>query len=207
MIITKKRLNRKEKAKESFLISFENEIKNLYEKGKIKAPIHLSGNNENHLIQIFKKIKQSDWVVSKWRNHYHALLHGFPSELLKEKILQGKSMGINSKKYKFYSSSIVGGGLPIALGISKAIKIKKSNQKVWVFLGDMTYETGTFNDCYKYAKNFKLPINFIVEDNNMSTNTPTDKAWGKKMKNLSDIIYYKYKRKFPHHGTGTWILF
>ena len=45
MIITKKRLNRKEKAKESFLISFENEIKNLYEKGKIKAPIHLSGNN------------------------------------------------------------------------------------------------------------------------------------------------------------------
>ena len=44
----------------------------------------------------------------------------------------------------------------------------------------MTYETGTFNDCYKYAKNFKLPINFIVEDNNMSTNTPTDKAWGKK---------------------------
>ena len=89
----------------------------------------------------------------------------------------------------------------------KSLKLKKSKQKVWVFVGDMTYETGTFIDCYKYAKNFGLPLNFIVEDNNMSTNTPTDKAWGKKMKRLPGVIYYKYSRKFPHHGTGTWVLF
>ena len=41
----------------------------------------------------------------------------------------------------------------------------------------------------------------------MSTNTPTDLAWGKKTKKYKDIIYYKYKRKFPHHGTGKWVLF
>ena len=56
------------------LINFELEIKELYEKGKIRAPIHLSGNNENQLISIFKKIKKNDWVLSTWRNHYHALL-------------------------------------------------------------------------------------------------------------------------------------
>ena len=44
------------------LINFENEIKNLYEKKFIKAPIHLSGNNENQLINIFKRINKEDWV-------------------------------------------------------------------------------------------------------------------------------------------------
>ena len=40
------------------LINFEEEIKKIYESGKIRAPIHLSGNNEDHLIKIFKKIKK-----------------------------------------------------------------------------------------------------------------------------------------------------
>ena len=189
------------------LIDFENEIKLIYENGKIRGPIHLSGNNEEKLIKIFKKIKKDDWVFSTWRNHYHALLHGISPTWLKKKILQGKSMGINSRKHRFYSSSIVGGILPIALGVSMGLKRKKSNKKVWVFIGDMTYETGVFHEVYKYAKNYKLPLNFVIEDNNFSTNTPTNKVWLKKTRPKDKIIFYKYKRKFPHHGTGTWVLF
>ena len=45
----------------------------------------------------------------------------------------------------------------------------------------MTFETGTFHECYKYAQNFELPLKFVVEDNNMSTNTPTDKRGIKKV--------------------------
>jgi len=44
--------------KKSDLINFEDDIKKVYESGKIKAPIHLSGNNEDQLIKIFKKIKK-----------------------------------------------------------------------------------------------------------------------------------------------------
>ena len=189
------------------LINFENEIKNLYEKKFIKAPIHLSGNNENQLINIFKKINKEDWVFSTWRNHYHALLKGIPKSLLREKILKGKSMSIISKKYKFYSSAIVGGCLPIALGVGMSIKRKGNKNKVWIFVGDMTHETGVFHECFKYANNFNLPIKFVVEDNNLSTNTPTTAAWNKKTKPNKKIYYYKYKRKFPHHGTGSWVLF
>ena len=189
------------------LIEFEKDIKQIYEKGLIKAPIHLSGNNEKQLIKIFKNIKTTDWVFSTWRNHYHALLHGIDPSWLKNQIIKGKSMSINSFKKKFYSSAIVGGILPIALGVSMGLKKKKSKNKVWVFIGDMTYETGTFHETYKYAKNHKLPIKFVVEDNNMSTNTPTNKVWIKKSKKEKNIISYKYKRKYPHHGTGTWVLF
>jgi len=189
------------------LINFELDIKKIYEAGKIKAPIHLSGNNEDSLINIFRKIKKNDWVFSTWRNHYHALLKGIPVGWLKKEIIAGRSMGINNIKYKFYSSAIVAGTIPIALGVAKALKLKKKNQKVWVFIGDMTFETGMFHECYKYAKNHKLPLKFVVEDNNLSTNTPTNKVWVKKSKTPKDIIYYKYKRKYPHHGTGGWVLF
>ena len=186
---------------------FEKRIKKIYENGKIRAPIHLSGNNEDKLISIFKKIKTKDWVFSTWRNHYHALLKGIPQKWLEKEIINGRSMGINSLKHRFYSSAIVGGIIPIAMGVAKSIKLKKQNSKVWVFIGDMTFETGVFHECYKYSKNFDLPIKFVVEDNNMSTNTPTDKTWRKKSKKPKDIIYYTYKRKYPHHGTGNWILF
>ena len=189
------------------LINFELEIKKLYENGKIKAPIHLSGNNEDQLIKIFKKIKKNDWVFSTWRNHYHALLKGIPKNWLKKEIIAGRSMGINSIKHKFYSSAIVGGIIPIALGAAQSIKLKKQNSKVWVFIGDMTFETGTFHECYKFSKNLKLPIKFVVEDNNMSTNTPTNKVWIKKSKVPKDVIRYSYQRKYPHHGTGEWVLF
>lgn len=189
------------------LIEFEKKVKKVYEAGKIKAPVHLSGNNEDILIGIFKSIDKNDWVFSSWRNHYHALLHGIEEDVLFEKILNGRSMSINSKDRNFYSSSIVGGIIPIALGSALALKKKKSENKVWCFIGDMTFETGIFHECYKYAKNFNLPLKFVVEDNNLSTNTPTDLTWNKKSEIPSDIIYYKYERLYPHHGTGSWVLF
>ncbi len=195
------------KIDKNFLINFEKDIKNIYEKGKIKSPIHLSGNNENQLINIFKKIKKNDWVLCSWRNHYHALLKGINPNELKNDIIKGRSMSINSNKHKFYSSSIVGGIIPIALGLAQSFKLKKKSSKVWVFIGDMTFETGIFHECYKYSKNFSLPIKFVVEDNNLSTNSPTNKVWGKKSKTPKNVKYYNYKRLYPHHGTGSWVLF
>ena len=189
------------------LIDFENRVIKVYEAGEIKAPIHLSGNNEDQLIKIFKNIDKDDWVFSTWRNHYHALLHGFDPEELFNLIKEGSSMGINSVERRFYSSSIVGGILPIALGVAQSIKLKKQTNKVWCFIGDMAFETGVFHECYKFSRNFQLPIEFVVEDNNMSTNSPTDKTWGKKSKIPEDVYYYEYERKYPHHGTGTWVLF
>jgi TPP-dependent pyruvate/acetoin dehydrogenase alpha subunit len=189
------------------LVNFESEIAILYENKKVKGPIHLSGNNEEKLIKIFKKIKKNDWVFSGWRNHYHAILKGCSKKLVKDQIISGRSMTLNSIKDKFFSSSIVGGVLPIALGVALSMKKKKLKDKVWVFIGDMTYETGVFHECYKYSTNFNLPMKFVVENNNLSTNTPTKSAWGKKQKKLPGVYYYSYIRKYPHHGIGKWILF
>jgi len=189
------------------MISFETEIKEKYEGGKIPAPIHLSKDNEDELIEIFQYINEDDWVVSAWRNHYHALLHGFDRQELMDSVVEGRSMATSSDVHKFYSSAIVGGIIPIALGLSMALDKENSNRRVWCFIGDMTFETGVFHETYKYSRNFNLPLEFIVEDNNLSVHTPTDSAWGEKQEIPKDIIYYNYENGYPHHGTGAWVNF
>jgi len=190
-----------------YLIDFETEVKERYESGEIKAPVHLASNNEEQLIEIFKDVGKDDWVFCSWRNHYHALLHGIPRDTLMDMIVRGKSMRVYSDEPKFYSSSIVGGILPIALGVAKSIKLKGGTNKVWCFVGDMTFETGIFYETYKYSRNFELPLEFVIEDNNLSTNTPVDETWGGKQTVPSDVYYYQYKSEYPHHGTGNWVLF
>lgn len=190
------------------LIAFEDDIISHWENGEIRGPIHLSNGNEEQLIKIFSKIGVGDWVFSTWRSHYHALLHGVEPEKLKQKILDGKSITIIDKESNFYSSAIVTGILPIALGVAKGLKKRGSDEKVWCFIGDMTFETGIFYEVHKYARNFDLPLYFVVEDNEVSTNTPTGATWNEIQREIpDDVIYYKYKSKYPHYGTGKWVVF
>ena len=131
------------------LIDFETRVKEKYERGEIGGPIHLSKNNEKELIEIFQYIHEEDWVFVPWRNHYQALLHGVDQDKLFNSISDGNSMHTNNVKPNFYSSSIVGGIIPLALGASMALKEQKSYKRVWCFVGDMTMETGIFHEAYK----------------------------------------------------------
>jgi len=189
------------------LIDFENLIVSHWEAAKIRGPIHLSNGNEDQLIEIFKRISIKDWVFSTWRNHYHALLKGIDPKWIEQEILAGKSITICNIDEKFYSSAIVGGTLSIALGVATSLKRQQSQDKVWCFIGDMSFETGIFYEVHKYARNFNLPLYFVVEDNGFSTYTPTERTWRKSRDIPEDVIHYTYKSKFPHYGTGKWIAF
>ena len=61
----------------------------------------------------------------------------------------------------------------------------------------MTYETGIFHECHKYAKNFNLPLKIVVEDNGFSTNTPTQKAWNNKKKFQKILFIIHTKENIP----------
>lgn len=188
------------------LISFEKDIEKYWEEGKIHSPVHFCGGNEEPLIEIFKDIKEEDWVFSTHRAHYHFLLKGAAREWLKNEILNNRSIHLNSRKLKIFTSAIVGGILPIALGTALAIKMKGSKEKVWCFVGDMAAEMGAFHECEKYARRNNLPITFIIEDNGLSVDTPTQKTWGEWDAN-NKTIRYKYTRVYPHYGCGKWVIF
>jgi TPP-dependent pyruvate/acetoin dehydrogenase alpha subunit len=184
------------------LIAFEANIAAEFNAGHIRAPIHLSGGNEDQLIEIFQNVKQDDWVCSTWRSHYHCLLHGVPPEQVKAAIMAGRSITLCFPEYRVISSAIVGGIIPIALGLAWAEKRKGSDNKVWVFVGDMTAETGVFHECCKYASWNDLPLHLVIEDNGISVCTPTDDTWGSWDRADTLEQYYEYQLKWPHSGAG-----
>ncbi|MCH7534184.1 MAG: hypothetical protein IH948_00260 [Bacteroidetes bacterium] len=194
------------------LINFEKWVVEVFNDGQLKSPVHLSGGNEEQVIDIFKKIKPNDWVFTTYRSHYHCLLKGVSPEWLKEWILDNKSIHVMNKEHKIWTTAIVGGQLSIALGTAMAIKLKNINDHVWVFLGDMTATTGQFWEVWNYAYNHNLPMTFVIEDNNLSTDTPTREVWNREtfwfespsMVNKK-IIHYKYERVYPHYGTGKFV--
>ncbi len=199
---------RKVNINKSNIQNFEKEIYDLFNQGKIPYPIHLTKGNEESLINIFHYIDKKDWVFCSWRNHAHALLHGISKESLKSQILDGKSMYVSSKKHRFLSSSIAGGIIPISLGVALGLKRKKSKQKAWLFIGDMTSQMGLFHEAYKYSRNFNLPLEIVIEDNGKSVKTDTKKVWNlKKIDFPKDLFYYKYKLAYPPFGTGKWVTF
>jgi len=198
---------------ENNLIQFENKIAEQFNDAKIKAPIHLHYGNENQLINVFKQIKSDDWVFSTWRSHYHCLLKGVPPDILEKEILDGKSISLCFPEYNIYSSAIVGGSLPIAVGTAMSIKLNNQKNKVYCFIGDMTSESGIAYECIKYAMNHKLPIKFIIEDNEISVCTDTKLVWNIERLSYSRIFteeyveYYSYKTKYPHAGAGKRVQF
>ena len=195
------------------LILFEEEIADLFNKGKIRAPVHLYQGNEDKIIEFFKRINKNDWIFCSWRSHYQCLLKGVPKEEVKKEIIEGRSISLCFPKQKIYSSALVGGSVPIAVGTAMSLKLKKEkNTMVYCFMGEMTSETGIVHECIKYSINLDLPIHFIIEDNEKSVCTNTRSAW--KLKKLSYegrndkfITFYSYKSKWPHAGAGKRIQF
>ena len=192
------------------LRGFEQEIASIFNAAKIKAPIHLHGNNEVQLIEIFKSIKKDDWIFSSWRSHYHCLLKGVPPEILKKDIISGKSITLIYPEYKIFTSAIVGGIIPIALGTALGIKQKNLKEKVFLFIGGMTSETGFAHEAHKYAVANDLPIEFVVEINHKSVCTNTLKTWNLEKYSLlgkDKVNSYEYDLPWPHAGAGVRVQF
>jgi TPP-dependent pyruvate/acetoin dehydrogenase alpha subunit len=194
------------------LIEFENHIAHQFNEGKIRSPVHLYYGNENELIKIFEKVTPQDWVFCSWRSHYQCLLKGVPKKKIEKKILDGLSISLCFSEYNVYSSAIVGGVIPIAVGTAMSIKKKGEDSKVYCFMGDMTSETGIAHESIKFSIQHKLPIKFIIEDNQKSVCTETRDVWNESKITYEDvnneyIYYYKYETKYPHAGAGVRVQF
>jgi TPP-dependent pyruvate/acetoin dehydrogenase alpha subunit len=188
---------------EAEMINFEDRIVGLWENAKIPYPVHFSGGNEKQLIEIFKDINREDYKISTHRGHYHYLLSGGSPRNLYNMILRGDSMHLFDKQINFMTSSIVAGMPSIAAGIAKAIKEKNKGNFVWCFVGDGAEDEGHFYEAVRYVEGHNLPCKFIIEDNNLSVETPKSERYGTTQMNWPPCVYrYGYVRKYPHVGTG-----
>lgn len=197
------------------IVKFEKEIADIFATGAIRAPVHLRAGREDALIKIFRenKIGAEDYVFGYWDSHELALLKGVPREVVKQAIVDGKSISLCFPEYKVLCSGIAGSLMGTATGVAWALKNQGKKGRAFIFTGDMSAETGAFHEAVKYAVNFDLPATFIVCDNGVSVMTDTRATWGspepwfKGTKYESKIIYFKYENGYPHSGLGKLIKF
>jgi len=187
------------------LRAFATDIAETFNRGEIPHPVHLSDGNEEQLIEVFQRIAPDDWCLGGWRFHSQCLLKGVSRETLKAAIMRGESIGLCFPEHRILCSAIVGGILPIAVGVALAIKRKGGNEWVHCWVGDMTAMTGMFWECMEYARRQRLPLRWIIEDNQKSVCTPTTEAWGEEAPAM--MIRYSYESRWPHAGSGKRIEF
>ena len=194
------------------LIAFEDKVAELFNTGRIRAPVHLYSGNEKQMIDVFKDIGPNDWVFCSWRSHYQCLLRGVPEDQLLAEIVAGRSISLCFPEKRIYSSAIVGGVLPIAVGTAMAIARSGEDARVHCFMGEMTAESGIAHESIKYSRNHRLPIRFIVEDNEKSVCTDTRTAWNQPRLSFEGahdehVHYYRYETRYPHAGAGVRVQF
>jgi hypothetical protein len=209
------------------LIAFERRIADHFEAGRLPGLIHLSGGNEQQLIDLFsgfercesmpsfggksiRPVAPGDWVFSTHRSHYHALLSGIPEATLEQMILEGRSMFVFAKPSEslgvhFLTSSVLAGTCAIAAGVAWDIKQRGGSEHVWCFLGDGAEDEGHFYEAVMMVHGHSLPCTFVVEDNGVSVDTTTKERRGWHQ----PLIFWPpcvrrlvYQRTWPHAGTG-----
>lgn len=164
--------------------NFEEASAEMYLRGKISGFTHLYTGEEAIAVGAISALFDKDYIVSAYRDHGHALARGStPREVMAE--LYGKdtgmchglggSMHLFSHNTRFMGGyAIVGGGIPIAVGLGLSIKYKDEDLVCACFFGDGAVNEGAFHEGLNLAKLWNLPVLFICENNfyAMGTSVP-----------------------------------
>lgn len=154
---------------------FEEKCAELYTLGKIQGFLHLYIGEEAVAVGAMQALEPDDAIVSTYREHGHALARGMPPATIMAEMYgkatgcsrgRGGSMHLFDAALRFYGGyAIVGGGLPIAVGLALADKFQHRQQITACFFGDGAVAEGEFHESLNLAALWKLPVLFVCENN------------------------------------------
>lgn len=154
---------------------FEERCVQLYQSQKIHGFLHLCNGEEAIAVGAMQALEPRDAIVATYREHGHALARGIPMETLMAELYgkqagtsggRGGSMHIFSKAARFYGgNAIVGGGLPVAVGLALADKLQQRNAVTACFFGEGAMAEGEFHESMNLAALWQLPVLFLCENN------------------------------------------
>ena len=164
---------------------FEEKCQELYGAGKIRGFLHLYIGEEAIAAGVMPLLDGSDAVVSTYREHGHALLRGVPAGAIMAEMYgratgcsrgRGGSMHLFDLPRRFYGgNAIVGGGLPLALGLALADLMQGRKRVTACFLGDGAVAEGVFHESMNLAALWKLPVLLLCENNQYAMGTALDR--------------------------------
>ena len=153
-----------------------------YAEGKMRCPTHLSIGQEGVAAAVGVALERSDLAVSGHRAHAHYLAKGGDLPRMIAEIYgkatgcasgKGGSMHLVDREAGFAgSTAIVGGTVPVGVGLAYAAKLRRTRQVCCIFIGDAVAETGVFFESVNFAVLKKLPVLFVCENNFYSVYTP-----------------------------------
>jgi len=179
--------HRRELLRQMLLIrTFEDKCVELYSAGEIRGFVHLYIGEEAVAVGVNEALTADDNVVSTYREHGHALARGIPADAVMGEMLgkttgcsrgRGGSMHLFDVSRRFYGgNAIVGGGLPLSIGVALADKLRGDQRVTACFFGDGAVAEGEFHECMNLAALWDLPVLFCCENNLYAMGTALERA-------------------------------
>jgi pyruvate dehydrogenase E1 component alpha subunit len=154
---------------------FEEKCAELYTQEKIRGFLHLYVGEEAVAVGVSAALAPDDAVVATYREHGHALVRGVPAGSILAEMYgklegccrgRGGSMHLFDASRRFYGgNAIVGGGLPIAVGLALADRMQARPRVTACFFGEGAVAEGEFHESMNLAALWRLPVLFCCENN------------------------------------------
>jgi pyruvate dehydrogenase E1 component alpha subunit len=161
---------------------FEERAAELYSLAKIRGFLHLYIGEEAVAVGAMQALTPDDAIVATYREHGQALARGLPAASLMAEMFgkasgcsrgHGGSMHFFDVSRRFYGGyAIVGGGLPIAVGLALADAMQRRRRVTACFFGDGAVAEGEFHESLNLAALWRLPVLFLCENNLYAMGTP-----------------------------------
>jgi len=165
---------------------FEEKCAELYSATRIRGFLHLYIGEEAVAVGVMRALEPRDAIVATYREHGHALARGIPMTALMAEMYgkaegccrgRGGSMHIFDAKRRFYGgNAIVGGGLPIAVGLALADKLAGRDAVTACFFGEGAVAEGEFHESLNLAALWQLPVLFLCENNRYAMGTALERS-------------------------------
>ena len=165
---------------------FEERCVELYSAAKIRGFLHLYIGEEAVAVGVCQALAPADSIVSTYREHGHALARGVEMDSLMAEMYakvtgcsrgRGGSMHLFDTSHRFYGgNAIVGGGLPLAVGLALADRMRGAAGVTACFFGDGAVAEGEFHECMNLAALWELPVLFCCENNLYAMGTALNRA-------------------------------
>jgi len=162
--------------------AFEAKCAELYQRQKIRGFLHLYDGEEAISTGVMTTLDAGDAVVATYREHGQAIARGIPMTALMAELYgklegccrgRGGSMHFFDRTRRFFGgNAIVGGGLPLALGIALADHMQGKSAATACFFGEGAVDEGEFHETLNLAALWKVPLLFVCENNLYSMGTP-----------------------------------
>ena len=164
---------------------FEERAGEMYAKAKVGGFLHLAIGEEATIVGAVRALRDSDYLISTYRSHGHALARGTPPDAVMAELFgkqtgcckgRGGSMHMFDLSRRFMGGyGIVGGNLPIAAGFALACDYRGGDEVTLCKFGDGASNQGTFGETMNLAALWRLPVVFMVTNNQFGMGTSLER--------------------------------